>query len=229
MRSATVGDSRLPTPAAVVFDLDGTLVDTVPTRLAAWMRAFKEASIPADRIEVMKLIGSDGRRLAQVVAKAAHIDLDGERAATIDRRSGEIFNTLNTHPRPLPGVNDVLAALARRRIPWSIATSSMEGQVAASIDALRLSRRPRIVDGSHVAEAKPAPDLLLRAAQEMKASPEAMWYVGDATWDVKAAAAAGMPSIGVTTGYTTAEELRLAGAWRVIRELSGLLPIIEER
>jgi HAD superfamily hydrolase (TIGR01509 family) len=216
----------LPEPAAVLFDLDGTLVDTVATRLEAWLRAFDEFQIRADRDQVKALIGSDGRRLVRVVGESDHIRIQTQQASAIDRRAGEIYNQLNTSPRPLPGVKETLAALDARRIPWAIATSSLGAQVRGSVDALLLARRPVIVDGSHVAQAKPAPDLMLRASDELRVSPERTWCVGDAVWDMQAATSAGMPSIGVTTGFATAEDLEAAGAWLVIDHLDRMIPLL---
>ncbi|MEA2637056.1 MAG: hypothetical protein QOE18_113, partial [Chloroflexota bacterium] len=158
-------------PEAMIFDLDGTLVDTVETRIAAWLRTFEEQGIAADREQVAALIGSDGRRVARVVAEAAGVILDAERSEAIDRRSGEIYGELNTHPRPLPGAIELLLALDGRRLPWAIATSSRREQVGVSVDALKLERRPAIVDGSQVENAKPAPDLLLAAAKKLGVEP----------------------------------------------------------
>ncbi|HEV2476973.1 MAG TPA: HAD family hydrolase [Candidatus Dormibacteraeota bacterium] len=210
----------------MLFDLDGTLVDTVSTRLEAWLRAFEEFQIRADRDQVKALIGSDGRRLARVVAESAHVAFQAEQASAIDRRAGEIYNELNTDPRPLPGVKETLAALDARGVRWAIATSSLEAQVRASVDALVLTRRPLIVDGSHVAQAKPAPDLMLRASVELRVSPARTWCVGDATWDMQAAKSAGMPSIGVTTGFATAGDLEAAGAWLVIDHLDRMIALL---
>ena len=210
----------------MLFDLDGTLVDSAPTRLEAWLGAFDEFQIPADRDQVKALIGSDGRRLARIVAESAKVEIQAEQASAIDLRAGEIYNVLNTNPRPLPGVKETLAALDAKRIAWAIATSSLEAQVRASVDALALARRPLIVDGSHVAQAKPAPDLMLRAAVELAVSPDRTWCVGDAVWDMQAAKTAGMPSIGVTSGFAAAEDLEAAGAWQVIDRLERIIPML---
>ncbi|HKC19222.1 MAG TPA: HAD family phosphatase [Candidatus Dormibacteraeota bacterium] len=219
---------RLPPPAALLFDLDGTLVDTVATRLEAWQKALGQFDIVADRDEVARLIGSDGKRLARVVAEAAGSPIDWDEASAIDRRAGEIYDELNTHPRPLPGAAELLHELDRRHIPWAIATSSMQPQVRASIAALNLPRPPMIVDGSHVEHAKPAPDLLLRAGLELRAASDSTWYVGDSIWDMQAATSAGMPSIGVTTGFANADDLRASGAWLVVSRLTELVQVITE-
>jgi HAD superfamily hydrolase (TIGR01509 family) len=209
-------------PAAVIFDLDGTLVDTVDTRIRAWLAVFVEEGIPADRSQVARLIGSDGRRLAREVASAAGMPLAPGRDEVIDERCGAIFANLNHRPGILPGVTDLLARLDASAIRWAIATSSRREQIAASVDALGLALAPLIVDGTHVAHAKPAPDLLLLAARRLDADPADCWYVGDATWDMLAAVAAGMPAIGVTTGAVDGATLSAAGAARVVASLAEL-------
>lgn len=219
--------NRLPRPRALVFDLDGTLVDTVETRIRAWLALFDEAGIPADRSEVAALIGADGKRLARAVAAAAGIELDDRRAEELDRRSGEIYETLNTDPRPLPGAVRLLGELDERGLSWAIATSSRRQQVGASVDSLKLSHQPTIVDGSHVEHAKPAPDLLLEAAATLSLPAAACWYVGDATWDMRAAVAAGMPAVGVTSGAVDADALADAGADRVIGSLDEVIGLLD--
>jgi HAD superfamily hydrolase (TIGR01509 family) len=210
-------------PAAIIFDLDGTLVDTVETRIRAWLAVFDEVGITAERRLVAELIGSDGRRLAREVAATAGMTLAPGRDDAIDARCGAIFAGLNRAPRPLAGAVALLNGLDAAAIPWAIATSSRREQVAASVDSLALARRPLIVDGTHVTHAKPAPDLLLFAARELRTDPARCWYVGDATWDMLAAVAAGMPAIGVTTGAVDAATLFAAGAARVVPSLAELV------
>jgi HAD superfamily hydrolase (TIGR01509 family) len=213
----------LPRPAAVVCDLDGTLVDTVPTRITAWLRTFQEFGLPADRGHVASLIGSDGKWLAEQVATRAARALSPADAEAIDRRAGEIYGELNTAPRPLPGVAAFLAALNRAGVKWAIATSSRPAQVGASVAALGLIQPPVIVDGLAVRRAKPEPDLLLAAAAALGTAPDGCWCVGDSRWDVQAAIAAHMVPVGVTTGSATAEELRADGALAVVDRLDRLV------
>jgi len=216
----------LPRPGALIFDLDGTLVDTVEVRIAAWLRTFAEVRIPAARADVARLIGSDGKRLARTVARAAAVALDVEGAEAIDRRAGDIYSELNVNPQPLPGARELLDALNKRGLPWAIATSSRRDQVGASIEALNLSSRPTVVDGSHVEHAKPEPDLLLYAAAELGVEPSRVWYVGDSIWDMEAAVKAEMAPIGVVTGSATAEELKASGAGMTVDNLRQLLPLV---
>ena len=214
VRSASPVDrtlAALPRPAAVLFDLDGTLIDTVETRITAWVDAFADAGIPTTRARLAPLIGLDGRRLAREIAALAGVSLDDARAETIDQASGELYGRLNRDPRPLAGVRELVAAIEARGLPWAIATSSRASQVTSSVDALGLDRKPTIVDASHVKHAKPEPDLLLLAAKQLAIEPERCWYIGDATWDMAAAVAAAMIPIGVTAG-SAVDEAALAGA-----------------
>jgi HAD superfamily hydrolase (TIGR01509 family) len=222
-------DRRPSAPRALAIDLDGTLVDTVETRIRAWLTAFEEARIPASRERISPLIGSDGKRLATVIAGDAGMTLDDARAEAIDKRSGELFDRLNEDPQPLPGARDLLRAADERRIPWAIATSSRREQVERSIAALGLERRPTIVDGSSVRHAKPAPDLFLKVAEVLGVEPGRSWSIGDATWDVQASIAAGMVAVGVLAGSAVGEAaLRRAGAALVVPTLEELIPLLDE-
>jgi phosphoglycolate phosphatase len=212
--------ARLPLPEALVFDLDGTLIDTVETRIAAWLDALAQAGIPTTRDHLAPLIGLDGRRLARDVAAMAGAPIDDARAEAIDRRSGELYERLNRAPRPLPGVRVLVDAIEARRLRWAIATSSRKDQVATSVAALGLDVEPMIVDANRVEHAKPEPDLLLLAADQLEVEPARCWYIGDSTWDMIAAVAAGMVPIGVTAGAAVDEAaLRDAGAAVVVGSL----------
>lgn len=215
----------LARPVAVILDLDGTLVDTVGTRIEAWIQTFAEFRIPAERDFVAGLIGSDGKHLAREVAHAASVPMDEALAERIDVRSGEIYSGLNTNPGRLPGVREFLDALEARGVAWAIATSSRREQVGRSIEALMRPSQPRIVDGSSVRHAKPAPDLLLAAASELDVSPEHCWCVGDSTWDMRAAVAAGMTPVAVLAGSVASPEaLTAAGAAVNVQTLDALIP-----
>ena len=210
-------------PTAILFDLDGTLVDTVPARIDAWAAVFEELGIPATPSQLQPMIGMDGKQLARELASMAGRRLTDEEAEAIDRRSGELFDERNRDPKPLPGARELVRALEDRGLTWAIATSSRREQVTVSIAALELDHEPRIVDGSHVERAKPAPDLLLLGARELDVAPAECWYVGDSTWDMRAASAAAMVAIGVLAGAAVDEgALRDAGASVVLSTLRDL-------
>ncbi len=215
--------AALPLPDAVLFDLDGTLIDTVETRIVAWLEALAEAGTPTTRERLAPLIGLDGRRLAREIAALAGSPIDDARAEEIDHRSGELYERRNRAPRPLPGVRELVAAIEAGGRRWAIATSSRKAQVATSVAALGLGAEPTIVDASNVEHAKPEPDLLLLAARQLGVDPGRCWYVGDSTWDMVAAVAAGMIAIGVTAGAAVDDAaLRGAGAAAVIGRLDEL-------
>jgi HAD superfamily hydrolase (TIGR01509 family) len=219
--------TTLTRPDGAIFDLDGTLVDTVDPRIDGWLEALAAVGIPADREHVAPMIGMDGKRLAREVAGAAGRELSEAEVEAVDKAAGEAFDRRNRAPRPLPGAAEVLGGLDRLGIPWVIATSSRKEQVTTSVAALGLDHEPTIVDGSHVEHAKPAPDLLLLAAERLGVPPGRCWSIGDSTWDMHASVAAGMTAIGVVAGSAvSANDLEEAGAARVVGSLAALAELL---
>ena len=219
---------QLPAPAGIAFDLDGTLVDTVGARIEGWLEALATAGMRTTRDEVAPMIGMDGKRLARDVAEAHHRRVGDDELEEIDRAAGEAFDRLNTSPRPLPGAGDLLAEIEARGLRWLIATSSRAEQVTRSVAALGLAVPPTIVDGSQVKRAKPAPDLLLLAAERLGAPADRCWAVGDATWDIRASKAAGVTAIGVLAGSAVDRSaLEEAGAALVVETLSELVVLLD--
>jgi HAD superfamily hydrolase (TIGR01509 family) len=221
---------HLPTlraPRAILFDLDGTLVDTVGVRVEAWLETFTTQGIHLEASFLAPLIGSDGRLLARTGAEHAGVTLAPGGDADIDRLAGERFSALNRHPRRLPGASETLARLDAAAIPWAVATSSRPDEALASMASLDLAGEPIVVDGSDVEHAKPAPDLLLKGAHRLGVAPTEAWYVGDSRWDMLAAVAAEMTAIGVATGATSEADLATAGASRTFADLSDFLTYLD--
>ena len=199
-------------PRAIIFDLDGTLVDTVGTRVDSWMAVFPKHGIDSEPAFLAPLMGSDGKYLARMTAEHYGVELKPGEDAEIDIEAGDEFRVLNADPRPLPGVHDLLEALTARGMPWAVATSSLPDDARGSVESLKLHEMPLICDGADVEHAKPAPDLLLKAAHLLDVDPAETWYVGDSRWDMVASKAAGMRAIAVLTGATTKPVLVEAGA-----------------
>ena len=219
--------SHVTRPDGLIFDLDGTLVDTVRARIDGWVEALSAEGLHVAAGQVGPMIGMDGKRLAREVASADGRSLSDHEVEEIDKAAGAAFDRRNGSPDPLPGVSEVLRTIESLGLRWLIATSSRRAQVTQSVSALGLEREPEIVDGSHVEHAKPAPDLLLLAAKQLGVAPERCWAVGDSTWDVRAAIAAGMAAVGVTAGSAVSrEDLEAAGATRVVATLTELAAVL---
>ena len=219
----------LPRPEGLIFDLDGTLVDTVQQRIDGWVAALGEAGVRTSPHEIGPMIGMDGKRLAREAAEKAGRTLSESETEAIDHAAGEAFDRRNREPVPLPGLAEALAAIERNGARWVIATSSRAAKVKNSVRALQLDRKPEIVDGSHVEHAKPAPDLLLLAARRMGVTPEHCWAIGDSTWDVRAAMAAGMTAVCLTAGSAVSVgDLLAAGAAVVVPTLAELARLVDE-
>ena len=168
-------------------------------------------------------MGSVGRLLARMVAEHAGVQLAAGVDEDIDRVAGDRFSELNQHPRPLPGVAGSTAGWRLPACPGPSPRRAAPTRALASVAALGPARSPIVVDGSDVEHAKPAPDLLLKAADRLHTDPRATWYVGDSKWDMLAAVAAGMTAIGVATGATSRDNLAAAGAAATFADLEELL------
>jgi HAD superfamily hydrolase (TIGR01509 family) len=210
-------------PLAILFDLDGTLVDTVGIRVESWLEVFADFGIHVDRAFLAPLIGTDGKLLARIGAEHTGVTLTPGGDADIERLAGERFAELNQHPQPLTGAATTLAHLDDVGMPWVIATSSRPDEAVASVGSLGLARQPLVIDGSDVEHAKPAPDLLLKGAHQLAVAPEAAWYVGDSRWDMLAAVAAGMTAVGIASGATSEADLVEAGAAMTFPDLARFL------
>jgi beta-phosphoglucomutase-like phosphatase (HAD superfamily) len=155
----------LPLPAAVLFDLDGTLVDTVETRISAWEQALANAGLSTGRDRIAPLIGLDGKRLASEIAALAGRPIDDARAEEIDRESGEIYERLNLAPGHSPGW-PARCQFGRRGIRWAIATSSRKDQVGRRwMRSLTASRRSSMPATSSTRSPSPTSPLL--AAEQL--------------------------------------------------------------
>jgi HAD superfamily hydrolase (TIGR01509 family) len=214
-------------PRAIIFDLDGTLVDTVGTRVHSWMAVFPRFGIQPEPEFLAPLMGSDGKLLARMVAEHYGVALQPGDDAQIDIEAGLEFRVLNAQPRALPAARDILESLTDQGLPWAVATSSLPDDARESVQSLGLRAMPLICDGADVEHAKPAPDLLLKAAGLLHVEPETAWYVGDSRWDMLASRAAGMRAIAVLTGATAEAELRETGAdaiYPTLREFMADIP-----
>jgi HAD superfamily hydrolase (TIGR01509 family) len=213
---------------ALIFDLDGTLVDTVYAHVFAWQRALVELGSPVDGWRIHRRIGMSGGLFARAVAREIGRRLSDAEAEDLQRRHGEIFRELLPERRPLPGAITLLQSLRRDGVIHGIATSGRRPEIDRSLEALGIPPDTVVVDRGDVARAKPEPDLFLACQERLGVSPVDCYVVGDAVWDLLAARRAGMLSVGVLTGGYGEDELRAAGAFRVYRDPAELHESLDE-
>jgi HAD superfamily hydrolase (TIGR01509 family) len=212
----------------LIFDLDGTLVDTVYAHVLAWHRALAEAGLPIEAWRIHRKIGMSGGLFTRAVAREVGRALDEEEVGAVQTRHGELFRELQPERRPLPGAIDLLRYLSEARIPWGIATSGRRPEIDASLEVLGVGRDAVVVERGHVARAKPEPDLFLACAERLGLPADQCYVIGDAVWDLLAARRAGMLSVGVLTGGYGEDELIRAGAFLVYRDAAELRVSLDE-
>ena len=214
--------------AALIFDLDGTLVDTVYAHVFAWQRAFAEAGMPIDGWRIHRRVGMSGGLFARAAGREAGRELSSEEAEALQDRHGELFRELLPDRRPLPGAVELLAELRRRGVVHGIATSGRRPEIDRSLDVLGVPADLVVVERGDVARAKPEPDLFLACAERLGVEPEDCYVVGDAVWDLLAARRAGMLAVGLLTGGYGEAELTAAGAYRVYHDAEELRRSLDE-
>ena len=213
---------------ALIFDLDGTLVDTVYPHVYAWQRALAEAGMPIDGWRIHRKIGMSGGLFTRAVAREIGRELAAEEAEAVQQRHGEIFRELEPTRRALPGAAALFGRLRAEGVPHGIATSGRRPEIDASLEALGAPPDMVVVARGDVVRAKPEPDLFLTCADRLDVEPEDAYVVGDAVWDLLAARRARMLSVGLLTGGYGEAELGAAGAFRVYRDAAELDTSLDE-
>ena len=213
---------------ALVFDLDGTLVDTVYAHVFAWQRAFAEIGLPIEGWRIHRRVGMSGGLFVRGAAREAGRPLSPDEVETLQARHGQLFRDLLPERRPLPGAVELLRELREQGVVHGIATSGRRPEIDASLAALGVEPDLIVVERGDVQRAKPEPDLFLACAERLGASPAECFVVGDATWDLLAARRAGMLSVGLLSGGYGEDELTRAGAFRVYRDTDELRESLDE-
>ena len=213
---------------ALVFDLDGTLVDSVYAHVLAWQSALGEQGVVVDGYRLHRHVGSSGDLIVRYAQRVTGIQLSAEDVETVYRRHGELFHQLMPRPRPLPGAVEAFRTLRASRIPHAIATASYRPLIDASLEAVGVGPETVVVEGHGALRGKPEPDLFLASRERLGSRAEDCIIVGDAIWDHVGARRAGMLSVGVLTGGYGEEELYHAGAVRVYRDIADLVQNLDE-
>jgi len=221
--------ARIPT--AFLFDLDGTLVDSVYQHVLAWKEALDREGVSLSVWRIHRKIGMSGGLFANILLRETGLDITEERLERLRRWHAEAYNRQADAGaiRPLPGARELLAFLGEEGIPWAIATSGRMETAAPNIAALGVDpARVPVVTRDQVRHAKPDPDLFLAAADRLGADIEHSLVIGDSIWDMLAAQRARALGVGLLSGGYGQEELERAGAFRVYDDPADLLRHVDE-
>jgi HAD superfamily hydrolase (TIGR01509 family) len=211
-----------------VFDLDGTLVDSVYQHVLAWQEALELGGIELAVWRIHRRIGMSGGLFVGALLRETGQPVDAELIARLQQAHTEAYRRRAGELRLLPGARELLARLTGTGVPWAVATS---GEMAAARPALELLGVPAgvpVVTRDQVAHAKPDPDLFLAAAERLGVDVADTVVVGDSVWDLLAARRARALGIGVLSGGYGREELERAGAYRVYEDPADLLAHLDE-
>jgi HAD superfamily hydrolase (TIGR01549 family) len=212
-----------------LFDLDGTLVDSVYQHVLAWNQALDAEGIKLSVWRIHRKIGMSGGLLTNMLLRETGLEIDSDRIERLQRLHTQAYIRLSAKVQPLPGARELLVYLTRAKIPWAIATSGRMETARPALEALGipLDHIP-IVTRDQVKRAKPDPDLFLTAAERVGSEIETASVVGDSVWDMLAARRARALGIGLLSGGYGQEELERAGAYRVYEDPADLLNHIDE-
>ena len=213
---------------ALIFDLDGTLVDTVYAHVFSWQRALSEAGMPIDGWRIHRRIGMSGGLFTRAVARELGRPLGEEEVAEVQAHHGDLFREMLPERRPLPGAVELRHELREGGIPHGVATSGRRPEIDASLEALELPADAVVVARGDVRRAKPEPDLFLACQERLGVEADECYVVGDAVWDLLAARRARMLSVGLLSGGYGEDELTRAGAFRVYRDAEELRGALDE-
>jgi HAD superfamily hydrolase (TIGR01509 family) len=219
--------SRVET--AFLFDLDGTLVDSVYQHVLAWREALQSEGIELSVWRIHRKIGMSGGLFTNILMRETGLEIEPARMERLRRTHAASYKRLSAEVRPLPGAQALLTFLSEMGIPWAIATSGRMETAGPVLESLGVDlQRVPVVTRDQVKYAKPDPDLFLAAAERLGVPIEMSTVVGDAVWDMLAARRARSLGIGLLSGGYGQDELERAGAYRVFEDPADLLRHIDE-
>ncbi len=213
---------------ALLFDLDGTLVDSVYQHVLAWRDALHEESLDLSVWRIHRRIGMSGGLFLKALERELGMGLTEGQAERLRQSHAKALLKRLDQIRPLPGARELLATLSSMRVPWAVATSGSEITARPTLAMLGIPEGTPVVTRDQVAYAKPNPDLFLAAAERLGVPPGDCFVVGDSIWDLLAAQRAGSLGVGLLSGGYGREELEQAGAYRVYEDPANLLAHLDE-
>jgi HAD superfamily hydrolase (TIGR01509 family) len=213
---------------AFIFDLDGTLIDSVYEHVLAWREALEEAGIELAVWRIHRRIGMSGGLLVNALARETGREVTPDDAARLQKLHAKTYLRQVARVRPLPGARELLRSLTKMGVPWAIATSGTVESARPALALLEISDSAIVITRDMVKHAKPDPDLFVAAAERLGAPIATSVVVGDSVWDLLAARRAGALGVGVLSGGYGQDELERAGAYRVYQDPADLLEHLDE-
>jgi HAD superfamily hydrolase (TIGR01549 family) len=223
-----VSSPALSARPALLFDLDGTLVDSVYQHVLAWRDALHDEGLDLSVWRIHRRIGMSGGLFLKALERELGMTLGEDRAERLRQSHAKALLGRLEQIRPLPGARELLTTLSSMRVPWAIATSGAEKTANPTLALLGIPEGTPIVTRDQVAYAKPNPDLFIAAAERLGVPLGDCFVVGDSIWDLLAAQRAGSLGVGVLSGGYGREELEQAGAYRVYEDPADLLAHLDE-
>jgi HAD superfamily hydrolase (TIGR01509 family) len=217
----------VPTPA-FLFDLDGTLVDSVYQHVISWQEALAECGVLLSVWRIHRRIGMSGGLFLNALQRETGEVLDARTLERLSALHNDFYLRRAGGVVALPGAVALLDYLRDRGVPFAIATSGSLVTASSALALLALPEGTVVVTRDQVARAKPDPDLFLTAAARLEVDPRHCFVVGDSVWDLLAAQRAGALGVGLLSGGYGQEELRDAGAYRVYADPEDLLEHLDE-
>ena len=206
---------------AFVFDLDGTLVDSVYQHVLAWHEALETEGVQLSVWRIHRKIGMSGGLFTNMLLRETGAELSPEKIERLQRLHAVAYRKVSRDIR--------LDALTDAEIPWAIATSGRMESAGPVLETLGIALdRVPVITRDLVKYAKPDPDLFLAAAARLGVAIESASVVGDSVWDMLAAQRARSLGIGLLSGGYGMEELERAGAYRVYEDPADLLEHLDE-
>jgi HAD superfamily hydrolase (TIGR01509 family) len=220
--------ARAASEVGFLFDLDGTLVDSVYQHVLAWYEAMQESGIELPVWRIHRQIGMSGGLMLNAVSRETGRKLAHDEVERLQARHREAFLRTVDSLRPLPGAQELLDRLAAARVPHAIATSGRLASASYALKLLKLHSDVPVITRDDVRYAKPDPDVFLAAAQRLGLTPNQCVVVGDSVWDLLAARRMWALGVGLLSGGYGKEELQQAGAYRVYQDPADLLTHLDE-
>ena len=215
-------------PPAFLFDLDGTLVDSVYQHVLAWREALEQAGIELSVWRIHRRIGMSGGLFVNALLRETGGNLSSDEVERLQSAHAQAYKRVAAQVRPLPGARELLAYLGEAKVPHAIATSGRMATARPALEMLDVGPDVPIVTRDMVRYAKPDPDLFLAAAEKLGAPIQNCVVVGDSVWDLLAAQRARALAVGLLSGGYGLDELERAGAYRVYQDPRDLLDHLDE-